>query len=74
MERAVKKLTLAHKFSKNLRDTRRDQKMTQARLAELSGITREYVVLLEHRVKEPTLGVVERLAKALRVKPTDLLR
>jgi DNA-binding XRE family transcriptional regulator len=47
--------------------------MTQGRLAEQAGVTREYVVRLEAGRYDPSLTVIEKLAKALKVKPRDLL-
>ena len=41
--------------------------MTQAALATQAGVTREYVNKLESGQYDPTLGVVQRLAKALGV-------
>lgn len=47
--------------------------MTQAELAKLAGISRHHVMRIEAAEQEPTLGVIERLAKALRVKPSKLI-
>ena len=47
--------------------------MSQAELAKLAKITREYVNKLEAGRYDPTVGVLQRLAKALKVKVTELL-
>ena len=47
--------------------------MTQQQLADQAGISREYLGRLERGQHDPTLGTLERLAKALRVKARDLL-
>ena len=44
--------------------------MTQQALATQAGITREYVNKLEGGQYDPTLGVVQRLARALGVEWT----
>ena len=56
---------------KRLRE-RRD--MTQEQLAERAGISRTYLARLETARQDPTLGTLEKLAKALKVKVTELLR
>jgi len=47
--------------------------MSQAVLAAKAGITREYVNKLEAGKYDATVGVLQRLAKALRVPVTKLL-
>ena len=47
--------------------------MSQATLAKRAGLTREYVNKLEAGRYDPTVGVLQRLAKALKVKVTELL-
>ena len=54
-------------FGRKLRALREAAGMTQATLATQAGITREYVNKLEGGQYDPTLGVVQRLARALRV-------
>ncbi len=57
-----------------LKEIREAKEMTQAQLAEKAGVTREYVTMLESGVKaNPSLDVLKRLAKALRVKVGKLL-
>jgi transcriptional regulator with XRE-family HTH domain len=57
-------------FGRKLRALREAAGMTQAALANQAGITREYVNKLEGGQYDPTLGVVQRLAKALGVEWT----
>jgi len=54
---------------------RREGKMTQEQLARLAKVSRSYLAALEagHRTN-PSLAVIRRLAKALGVPVTDLLR
>jgi transcriptional regulator with XRE-family HTH domain len=53
----------------------REQKgLSQAILAAQAKITREYVNKLEAGRYDPTVGVLQRLAKALGVPVTELLR
>jgi transcriptional regulator with XRE-family HTH domain len=56
---------------KRLREARG---MTQAELAAKAGLSREYVLRLENASQDPTLSTIEKLAKALKVKPAELLK
>ena len=47
--------------------------LSQAVLAERARITREYVNRLEAGRYDPTVGVLQRIAKALGVPVTELL-
>ena len=47
--------------------------MTQETLARRAGISRVYVVEIEGRRRDPSLSIVVRLAKALKVKVGDLV-
>lgn len=58
-------------FGKALREMRQAYrpKMTQERLAEISGLDRTFVSLLELGDRSPTLNTVFALAQALEVSP-----
>ena len=56
-----------------IRTFREARGMSQAELAKLAKITREYVNKLEAGRYDPTVGVLQRLAKALKVKVMELL-
>lgn len=56
-----------------LRRLRNERDMSQQELAEKAGISREYLNRLEAARQDPTLGTLEKLAKALKVKVTALL-
>lgn len=61
------------RLSRNLIRYRREFGWSQERLAEEAGIHRTYVSGVERCVRNPTITVVERLAKALRTTVSDLL-
>ena len=67
-------MSLAMRFVKNLRRLRTQRKMTRAALAAKAKLSRMHVGRLEAGRQDPTLGTVERLADALRVTVTRLLR
>lgn len=57
----------------NLRRLRHEQGWSQEEFAERVGIHRTYVSDLERGARNPTIAIVERLAKPLKVKPGSLL-
>jgi transcriptional regulator with XRE-family HTH domain len=56
---------------KRLRDARG---LSQTALAEKAGISRGYLARLEAAQQDPTLTVVEKLAKALKISVAELLK
>ncbi len=60
-------------MAKRLRILRRRRRLSQQTLADKAGISRPYLARLELGQQDPTLGILEKLAKALRVKVTRLL-
>ena len=52
---------------------RKARGLSQYALAKEAGISREYVRQLEAGQYDPTIGMLTRLAKALKVKVTELL-
>jgi len=61
------------RMAKRLKALRAARGWSQADLAERSGVSRVHIARIETAKMEPTLGVIEKLAKALRVKPGELL-
>ncbi|HXV80903.1 MAG TPA: cobalamin-dependent protein [Candidatus Binatia bacterium] len=60
-------------FGRQVRELRAQAGWTQQRLAELTGLTRAYIVLVEGGKQNVTMDVVIRLANALGVLPERLL-
>lgn len=60
-------------FAKNLRALRKQRGFSQEELAHRAGLDRTYISSLERRVYAPTLDVLDKLAAALAVKPTQLI-
>jgi transcriptional regulator with XRE-family HTH domain len=56
-----------------LKKLRLAKRMSQDALARKAKMTREYVNKLEAGRYDPTIGVIQRLAKALKVNVKDLL-
>jgi transcriptional regulator with XRE-family HTH domain len=58
-----------------IRAQREARKLTQEDLAKRAKVTRSYVALLEvGRKKNPSLAILQRLARALGVPVTELLK
>jgi len=55
------------RFATRLKRLRANRKMSQAALAEKSGVSREYIACLDLGQQDPTLGTMQKLAKALKV-------
>jgi transcriptional regulator with XRE-family HTH domain len=56
-----------------LKKLRESSGLSQEALAKRARVTREYVNKLEAGKHDPTMGVLQRLAKALGVPVTELL-
>ena len=64
----------SRQMGQRIRRLREEQGLSQAALAAKAKITREYVNKLEAGRYDPTLGVVQRLAKALGVSLAELVK
>ncbi len=68
-------MTIRLRIGKKIRELRKKLGMTQEKLSEVAGIDYKYLQRLEGK-KPPALKVdtIEKLAKALKVKPAELLK
>lgn len=62
------------RFGKTLRELRMERGLSQEKLAEMAGLDRNYVGMIERGERNPAVVNIVRLAKALGVKPSELLR
>lgn len=60
-------------FGRRVRQLRLDAGWTQEQLAEAAGITTTYTSDLERGTKVPSLTIVLRISRALRISVADLL-
>jgi transcriptional regulator with XRE-family HTH domain len=60
-------------FGERLRALRREKGLSQGELADLAGINRSYLSVLENGRSSPTIEVVEKLAHGLNVSVWDLI-
>lgn len=59
-------------FGKRLMQLRKERKISQETLAELSGLNRPYISGIEQGKRNVSLEVIEKLAQALELKITEL--
>lgn len=65
---------LAKRLAVKLKQLRMKERLTQAAMAKKVRVTQAYIALLERGQQNPTLDVLERLAKALKVTVGELVR
>ena len=61
------------RFGKRIRKFRKERGMSQEQLALVATIERSYLGAIERGERSPTLDKIASIAKALRVKPSQLL-
>ncbi|ABI77277.1 DNA-binding protein [Hyphomonas neptunium ATCC 15444] len=67
-------MDIRQKFGKRLRQLREERGWSQEEFADRAGLHRTYVSAVERGVRNPTLSVLERLAKALDIKLSELVQ
>ena len=60
-------------MGRRLKTLRVKNDLSRQELAEKAGLSREYIRLLEAGLYDPTVGTMQRLAKALGVPVAELL-
>ncbi len=60
-------------FGNNVQKYRKEKQLSQEKLAELAGLHRTYIGMIERAEKNITLINIEKIAKALQVSIADLL-
>jgi len=60
-------------FGNRVRLERLKKRLSQEELAEIAGVHRTYIGMVERAEKNITLGNIEKIAKALRVEIKDLM-
>lgn len=61
-------------FAQNMERIRKEQKISQEKLALKAGAERSYIGRIERQKSSPTLKMVEKIAKVLKVRPDELLK
>ncbi len=66
--------SLSRNFATNVRARRKALRLSQQELADAANIDRTYASQIERAIANPSLLVVESIAKALNTSPVDLLK
>ena len=61
-------------FAENLKRIRAAQGISQETLALKAGVERAYIGLIERKKSSPTIDMLEKIAKVLKVKPDELIK
>jgi transcriptional regulator with XRE-family HTH domain len=72
--RLNRKKGLRELFAANLRGERKALGLSQEHLADLAGVHRTFVGAVERAETNISIDNIERLARALRIDPVQLLR
>lgn len=67
-------MNIKKRFGLNLRNLREQKGWSQEKLAEKSGLHRTYISGLERGIRNPTIDILQEVANALGVTPSDLLK
>lgn len=68
------KKSISIKFGEKVREIRVSQNISQEQLANLADVHRTYIGMVERAEKNITLVNIEKIAKALNVNITELLK
>jgi transcriptional regulator with XRE-family HTH domain len=61
-------------FAENVRRRRKELELSQEQLADLAGVHRTYVGMLERGEKNVTIYNIEKIARALGVEASELIQ
>jgi len=70
---SVSQKTTSHRFGKKLAAARKVKNLSQAELGKLMGVSRGMIAYYESSAKNPTIEIIENVAKALGVKISSLI-
>jgi transcriptional regulator with XRE-family HTH domain len=65
--------SVQQKLGKKIQGLRKDNKFTQEKLGELTGLDRTYISDIERGVRNPSLKSLQKLSKALNVPMSELV-
>jgi transcriptional regulator with XRE-family HTH domain len=59
-------------FGKILQEKRKAKKISQEKLAKLTGLDRTFISLIENGKRSPTFSTILKICSALEIYPSDL--
>lgn len=63
----------AQKLGNKIRELRIELNYSQEKLGELTGLDRTYISGIERGVRNPSIKNIEKIAKSLKVKTSELI-
>lgn len=66
-------MTLRQIFRQNVKYYRKKYRLSQEKLAELAGLSTNYIGDIERTNRKVTIDTIEKISKALNIPPVDLL-
>lgn len=71
---SVMEESILKKFGKRVRELRTERSLTQQQLADISGLHKNYIGMVERGERNPSLLNIDVLAKSLEMDISDLMR
>jgi transcriptional regulator with XRE-family HTH domain len=65
--------SILKKFGKRVRELRTERNLTQQQLADISGLHKNYIGMVERGERNPSLLNIDVLSKSLKVSISELL-
>lgn len=65
---------ILEKISKNLKRERKKANLSQEKLANLSGLDRTYISMIERQLKNPSIITLKKISSALDIDLNDLIK
>ena len=60
-------------FAEKIKFYRNNRRLYQVELADIVGVSTGYIGSLEQGIRSPSLGLLKKIAKALKISPKELL-
>ncbi len=70
---SVMEESILKKFGKRVRELRTERNLTQQQLADISGLHKNYIGMVERGERNPSLLNIDVLSKSLKVSISELL-
>ncbi len=66
--------SILKKFGKRVRELRTERSLTQQQLADISGLHKNYIGMVERGERNPSLLNIDVLAKSFKISINELLK
>lgn len=69
---SMARTNVQQKLGKKVRQIRKESGLSQEKLGEMTGLDRTYISGIERGVRNPSIINIEKIAKALKAKVSDI--